>query len=340
MNEELKSKLLSLGLTEEQVAKLASEGAATDDDLKSLSGDDIKSLTGCGLITARKVAASFASVPVAAPAVAVPVDATAEIPEGAQPSTAQVNNFASSLGIDPSMLTMFMFAGASADAGMGMDISSMIPISQIVAGYSPKVRNMFYMVMGQLEARMNIPIVVINNDGSVNKALTVEYIEGLEEGRDPAENNVYYDSVGSPYEVIAVGVDAQSIYDADPFDSTRALQRNGMGIGNINWHGVSLEVRQVAYYAAKTGEVDPSNSSKMDLLRDKIKPDSRRLIFSGMAPKAIAMFNEANRSGSLPTLRVMLSRAPRRREVMPRRRSANPRDLSGIGRDVRDPRDL
>jgi len=335
MNDDLKSKLLGLGLTEEQVGKLVAEGMAAESDVSLLSGDDIKLLTGCGLIVARKIVAAFAPAPVAAPVAApVTLDASAPIPEGAQPSSADVSNFAGMLGMDSGMLAAFMFSRGGED-GAGMDVSSMIPISRVVEGYNPKVRSMFYMVMGQVEARMNVPIVVINNDGSVNKPLTIEYIEGLEEGRDPAENNVYFDSTGAPYEVIAVGVDAQSVYDADPFDSTRALQKNGMGIGNVNWHGVSLEVKQVAYYAVQTGEVNPSDSSKMDMLRDKIKPDSRRLIFSGMAPKAIAKFNEASRSGSLPTLRVMLSRTPRRREIMPRRRSAAPRDLAGIGRDDR-----
>lgn len=66
MNEDLKKRLIELGFTEEQAAKLAAEGVKEDADMQTLSGDDIKSLTGCGLITARKIAASFK------PAVATP----------------------------------------------------------------------------------------------------------------------------------------------------------------------------------------------------------------------------------------------------------------------------
>jgi hypothetical protein len=325
LSPELVTKLRAAGIAEAIDTLLVTAGVETEADLASLNLTQLKD-AGINPVVSNKLLAAFA--PVAAKPVLT--DLNAEIPDGAQPSTAQVNTFANSLGMDPNMLTMFMLSGASADAGSAMDISSMIPISQIVAGYNPKIRNMFLMIMGQFEARLGAPIVVINGDGSVNKGLTVEYIEGLEEGRDLAENNVYYDADANPYEIISVGVDAQSIYDADPLDSTKALQKNGQGIGRINWHDVSLEVRQVAYYAVKTGEVNPNDNAVMNQLRDKVKPGASRLIFSGMAPKAIASFNEANRTGSLPTLRVMLSRSPRRKEAMPRRRMGVARDVSGF----------
>jgi hypothetical protein len=59
MNDELKTKLSELGLSEEQVGKLAAEGVTDDSGMTLLSGDDVKSITGCGLVTARKVAAAF-----------------------------------------------------------------------------------------------------------------------------------------------------------------------------------------------------------------------------------------------------------------------------------------
>ena len=323
MEDALKTKLTGLGLTEEQISKLETEGANAEADVALLSADDIKNATGCGIVTARKVAAGFAPTTDATAA-----DPSLEIPDDVKPSAAQVNGLASSLGIDSSVL-MMMFAGGAAGMGGDMDISGMIPINRVIEGYNPKVRNMFLMILGQFESRLGVPLVVINDDGSVNRDLTVEYIEGLEEGRDPAENNIYFDSSGIPFEVIRVGVDAQSIYDADPLDPTKALQKNGMGIGRINWHGVPLDVRQVTFYAAtKTGELVATNDGHLSWLRDHIKPDAKRLVFHGQAPKAISEFNEAARTGSLPTLRVMLARGPRRRETMPRRRAGLARDLS------------
>lgn len=322
INESVKKALAEVGLNEEQVSKLEAEGVIEESDVALLSSAQIKEITGCGVVTAAKVANRFAPKPVPAT-----VSVEEEIPEGKPASPEQVASFAAQLGLDSNMLSMFMLTGAMGGAGEGMDVSGMIPISQVVAGYNPKIRNMFLMVMGQFEARLGCPLVVINEDGSVNKPLTVEYIEGLEEGREQAENNVYFGEGGQAYEVIAVGVDAQSIYDADPINSTKALQKSGMGTGRVNWSGTNLEVKQTAFYAVQTGEISPESEADLDWLREKISPDTKRLVFSSKAPKAVAAFNEARRTGSLPTLRVMLSRAPRRRELMPRRRSSP----AGIG---------
>ena len=255
------------------------------------------------------------------------IDPTAELAEGEEPSKAQVAGFASVLGADPMSLMLLM-----SGQGNDMDLSGMIPIVNMVNGYNPKRRDLYLMVMGQVERRLGVPIVVIDGNGSVNRPLTIEYIEGLEEGREAAENNIYFDGKGEPHEVIRVGVDAQSVYDADPLMPTKALQKSGMGTGRVNWSGVSLEVRQVAYYAAtKTKEIDPSNDAHQAWLRDHMKSGTNRLVFHGQAPRAIGEFNEAARTGSLPTLRVMLARNARRPEFMPRRRRTSPGDLTGIG---------
>jgi hypothetical protein len=132
-------------------------------------------------------------------------------------------------------------------------------------------------------------------------------------------------------------VDAQSVNDADPLQPEKALQKNGMGTGRINWTGVPLEVRQVAFFAAtKTHEIDPNNDAHLTWLRDHMKKGAQRLVFHGQAPKAISEYNEAYRTGSLPTLRVMLSRGPRRKETMPRRRAGIGLGAQASGRYPRD----
>jgi hypothetical protein len=338
MEDTLREKLLELKLTEEQVDKLAKEEVMTHDDMSTLTVAEIQGVTGCTLMRAKYVQLAF--VPAAREMPVVPNETDEphpidEIPEGTNPSPDQVNTFATNMGIDQNMLSMFLFAGVAGGNGMDFDISNMMPIPQIVAGYNPKIRNMPYMIMGQIEKRLGTPIVIINEDGAVNPGLTVRYIMDLEEGFDPTENDVYYDDAGQPYQVIRVGVDAQSIYDADPMDSTRALPRNGIGIGRINWTGVATDVRQVVYFAASvTHELDARNDAHTTWLRDHIKPGVSRLELRGQCPNALTSFNEANRTGSLPTLRVMLSRSPRREETMPRRRRTEPRDLTGLGRGV------
>lgn len=322
----LDARLTELGLTAEQTAKIKELGATEVEDLKHLKEEDLIT-AGVPTLKARRLLASLTPVPV--------VDPNAELGEDEAPSKDRMVSFAGATGIDPSMLMLFMNGGAR-----DLDLSGMMPIPTMVAGYNPKRRDMYLMVMGQIESRLSVPIIVINDDGVINRELTIEYIEGLEEGRDPAENNIYFGSDGTPHEVIRVGVDANSIYDADPLEPSKALQKSGMGIGRINWHNVPLDVRQVAYFAAtQTNEIDLKNDGHLSWLRDNMKPGARRLVFHGQAPRAISEYNEAARTGSLPTLRVMLSRGPRRAEAFPRRRRTTPHDLSGIGSNS-DPREI
>lgn len=329
MNPDLKNKLIEIHkLSEEQVAKIAELGVTEEDDLKLLTFDDLQTTVGLAAIPARKLLQAFAPIAVTPTVSTVgtgSIDPNAEIPEGGKPSAEMVNGFAAATGMDSNMLMMMMMGNMGGD----MDLTGLIPIQTMVAGYNPKIRNMFLTVLGKVEERHRAPIIVINSDGSVNKEMTVEYVTGLDEGRDPAEGNIYYDSIGTPFEVISVGVDAQSIYDADPINPTKALQQNGMGVGRVSWTNVPLEVRQVAFYAAtQTNEIRSDNEADHSWLRDHIKQTTNKLVFSGKAPKAVAAFNAAYRTGSLPTLRVMLSRSPRRPEMGPRRRTTEPR---GIG---------
>jgi len=319
------ARLTELGVGSATIILIVGDlGASTVEDLAGLTEADLLRV-GMKPLPARKLVAALK--PATIPVTEAAVDPSAELPEGAEPSKAQVTGFASMLGGDP-MAMMMLMGGQGGD----MDLSSMMPIVGLVSGYNPKRRDLYLMVMGHVERRLGVPIVVIDGDGSVNKSLTTEYIEGLEEGRDPAENNIYFDNTGAPHEVIRVGVDAQSIYDADPLDSAKALQKSGMGVGRVNWTNVPLEARQVAYYAVRdTHEIDPNNDAHQSWLRDHMKAGVNRLAFHGQAPRAIGLYNEAARTGSLPTLRVMLSRGPRRPEFMPRRRRSSPTDLSGIG---------
>lgn len=321
-------KLKSLGVADDVIGIIKGLGADSLDELNALKEKD---LTDAGVKPLKARAIMEKLNPVAAASAAAPAspeEVTREFGETENPTKGDIDGFANMLGGNNMALMMLMSGGM-----IEGDVSGMIPIAQVVAGYTPKRRDMYFMVMGQLERRIGVPIVIIDANGAINKPLTVQYIEALEEGHQPATDNLYYDTDGQPHEVIRVGVDAQSVYDSDPLIPTQPLQKNGMGTGRINWTNVPPEVRQVAYYAAtQTHEIDPANDAHMSWMREKMKPGANRLVFSGQAPKAVAAFNEAARTGSLPTLRTMLTRSARRPEFMPRRRRTVPRDLSGIGR--------
>jgi len=324
MEDALKKRLTdkNVGMTKAQVAKLEKEGGVvTESDLSFLTDAEVKEYSGCTPVVAKK------AIAVVKPKQET-TDPTADLGEDVAPSKAHVDGFAQQMGMDPMMAMMFF----NGQMGEDMDLSSMMPISTVVEGYNPKIRNMFLMAMGHFEKRFGVPIVVIDSDGGINKTLTANYIQSLEEGFDPVEGSIYLDEAGKPYELIRVGVDAQSVYDADPLNPTKALPKSGIGVGRVTWKDVSLEVRQVAFFAAtQTSEIDSSNDGHLMWLRDNMDKDANRLVFHGQAPRAIAAYNEAARTGSLPTLRVMLSRGPRRKEIMPRRQRRRP---AGIGADV------
>lgn len=319
----LRTDLKNRGLTDQMIDSLIEMGVDHLGEMRDVQFEDLIE-AGVPRITARQIVKEFS-----------PAIVPAATESDKSPSEADVNSYATSMGIDPNMLQMLMFANMGAGAGMDMDLSSMLPISQIVAGYNPKLRNMSYMIMGQVERRMGgHPLIVINADGSVNPDLTQQYIMSLEEGFEPAADNVYYDTDGNPYELIKVGVDAQSIYDADPLDSSRALPKNGIGTGRVNWTGVPLDVKQVVYLAViQTGELNSADEAKLQWLRSNVKPGMNRLTLRGEFPKALGAYNEAARTGALPTLRVQLSRGARRPEVMPRRRSYDPKGGTGTTGD-------
>jgi len=63
MNEQLKEKLKGLGITEDQITKLETEGVNTEEDMQLLSADEIKNITECGVIFAKKTVEAFKPIP-------------------------------------------------------------------------------------------------------------------------------------------------------------------------------------------------------------------------------------------------------------------------------------
>lgn len=66
MNDELKARLMDLGLTEEQIDKLQAEGVEGELEMAMLSEQEIRGLTGCTVIVARKAFNAFHPQPTAA----------------------------------------------------------------------------------------------------------------------------------------------------------------------------------------------------------------------------------------------------------------------------------
>ncbi|MFA6184640.1 MAG: hypothetical protein WCT51_01145 [Candidatus Shapirobacteria bacterium] len=63
MNETLKTKLVELGLNDDQISKLESEGAKTEANMIGLSPEEIRTMCGCGFILAKEIAKAFIPTP-------------------------------------------------------------------------------------------------------------------------------------------------------------------------------------------------------------------------------------------------------------------------------------
>lgn len=83
MNEELKGKLKGLGLKDDQIAKLETDGGATTEaDIALLSAEEIKNTAGCNIVVAKKIAKAFtAPAPTAAAPQMVSMDVLPAIPD-------------------------------------------------------------------------------------------------------------------------------------------------------------------------------------------------------------------------------------------------------------------
>lgn len=80
MNESLKEKLKGFGLNDDQISGLENEGGVlTEEDLALLSDDEIKKCSGCGLATAKKIAAAYKPAP-------APVSKETAAPANVQPT--------------------------------------------------------------------------------------------------------------------------------------------------------------------------------------------------------------------------------------------------------------
>lgn len=63
MNEELKARLTELGFTEEQIGKLAEQGVTSEEEMAMLGEQEVRDITGCNVITAKKVVKAFMPAP-------------------------------------------------------------------------------------------------------------------------------------------------------------------------------------------------------------------------------------------------------------------------------------
>lgn len=227
--------------------------------------------------------------------------------------------FARQFGVDSGMLNMLLVGQLAGN--QDMDLSDFLPIAQIVAGYNPKKRGFYTRLLEAIANRHGGgPIVAINPDGSVNREATVAYIEDLEVYFEPLSDGEMFVYEGGSFELVPVGIDAQAVFDADPLAPDKPLRKE-KGTGRIDWAGVSLEVRQVIYYAANaTNEIDSNDTGHLRDLRKVIKKGVKVEDLTDDYPQAVARFRKDKRAGDLPSLKVMVTGGGRNAQNAPFRR--------------------
>lgn len=213
---------------------------------------------------------------------------------------------ASTLGISPDIITMLLL-GQLQGANGALDFSSVLPIDQIVAGYSPaKPRSIYAQMLRSIGQQLGVELLIaIDADGRVNRAATVANIEDLEQGFPKV---TVYSHKGVMYQLIAVGVDPMAFADADPLSPQDALRR-GVGVGNIDYSGCPEDVKYVIYYAANfTQELGVSDRK---WLRKMLQEGDVQIgDLAEDCPLAVVMYNENRRNATLPPLRAALGNKP------------------------------
>ncbi len=330
MNEELKLELKGLGLTDEQIAAIETTlGVTSREDMLFVTSE---MLTGLAVrpVAAAKLLKHFA--PVVEPAIAPETPASTS----ATPSKKEMDEFTKQTGMGSDVVSMLLLGSLGQQNGVPMDLTSIVPIARILEGYNPKIVNIWWNVLGQVENSLGgTPIIVINEDGGINKEETVAYISDLQTGFEAPSDDIYYSADGVGRQLIKVGVDAQSVYDMDPMNIGHALPQSGMGFGRIRWTGVGVDVRQIVYYAvAITRELSPNDAAQQQWMRDNIKEGVSRLTLARQFPIANQKWNEGNTMGTLPILKVRLTRTGRRPETRPRARTTVlPSQKANFGRE-------
>lgn len=286
-----------LGLNNDLIGKLAELGAQTEADLALLQEGDLTQI-GIPVLKARRILATF--VETSAGTTTTPPAAQSEDEENPRAFFAGTG--------DPMMqqMMMMLFAGNPnlPPEFKDMLFGDLMPLEKVVRHYNPtKKSTVPYSVMMSLQTRYGgKPIVAIDEEGKISRDVTLYYLKEAEEF-GPVDGTTYRHE-GKDYDLIHVGVDTQSSRDEDPLNPGNPLRKQ-MGYGQIDWTGISLEVRQAIYLAQQSFELNPRDPRTMRDLRKYITKDLKLEDVLRDYPEAAKLFRQAKRAGSLPTMKLI-----------------------------------
>lgn len=144
--------------------------------------------------------------------------------------------------------------------------------------------------------------IVFGDDGAVDVESSAKLLLEIRDGESERD---HYGS--PPRQTYRIGERPVELADENPLLRGRALRRDGSACDQTgrSWEGVPYEVRALLYLAVhETGEAQAaSNDQRNDLIERAIAPNALEKL-RGRYPRASVRFDELQRLGNLPNLKV------------------------------------
>lgn len=193
---------------------------------------------------------------------------------------------------------------SSKPAYLSRHIVDRMDLQELVGNYDPKIPNEFVKDrLAKIVTKSGAPkpCLVFTDSGTLNKNATLRCVEDIVAGYPAVEMVIIG---GIPYKTYIVGDRPESLIDENPLMPGHAL----VGAEQLchltyrSWKEISLDLRQIIYLAlTETKEIQIDSPSKIhdifDLVSDRQKITVR-------CHKAVILFKEKKRNGSLPSLKI------------------------------------
>ncbi len=184
---------------------------------------------------------------------------------------------------------------------------------ELFAAYDPReADNAVGKRLGELSKGQ--PCVVFNDDGSINGAESIVVLNEIREGYAGRDTVIVE---GIPQPVYKVGERPDQFGDENPLYPGRVLRPNGdCDQTNRSWTGVPQTVRVLVHLAvSQTGECRVESIDAAHNILDRVVSDGAEKAMRTRYPRASLLYDELERKGELPSLKVALgSRGGRRND--------------------------
>lgn len=177
-------------------------------------------------------------------------------------------------------------------------------IKELMERYDPK--NSDNVVGGRLKKISGgMRCVVFNNDGTVNVDISTKLLEDIQAGYEELSRITIGDR---PVPTYKIGETVGNFVDENPLYPGRPLRRGVCDQTNRSWEGVSGVVRRILYIALKGELRNSSGIEDAHRIIDLAISESAESKVRARYPEASIQYDELEKIGQLPLLKVELKR--------------------------------